>query len=47
MTLTPNAYSKVALIPRITGDKAPALKTGQIIVRVDPSYFHPTKVETF
>jgi GDPmannose 4,6-dehydratase len=37
---------EVAVIDSITGDKAPALKTGQIIVRVDPRYFRPTEVET-
>lgn len=37
---------EVAVIDSITGDKAPALKSGQIIVRVDPRYFRPTEVET-
>jgi GDPmannose 4,6-dehydratase len=37
---------EVAIIDRVTSDKAPALKPGQIIVRVDPSYFRPTEVET-
>jgi GDPmannose 4,6-dehydratase len=37
---------EVAVIDSITGDKAPALKIGQIIVRVDPRYFRPTEVET-
>jgi GDPmannose 4,6-dehydratase len=37
---------EVAIIDRVTGDKAPALKPGQIIVRVDPRYFRPTEVET-
>lgn len=30
----------------ITGDKAPALKAGDIIVKIDPRYFRPTEVET-
>ena len=37
---------EVAVIDSITGDKAPALKAGQTIVRVDPRYFRPTEVET-
>ncbi|MGL4603039.1 MAG: GDP-mannose 4,6-dehydratase [Iodobacter sp.] len=35
-----------AVIKSITGDKAPALKVGDIIVRVDPRYFRPAEVET-
>ena len=37
---------EVALIDSIVGDKAPGLKPGQIIVRVDPRHFRPTEVET-
>jgi GDPmannose 4,6-dehydratase len=37
---------EVAIIDSIEGDKAPALKPGQIIVRIDPRYFRPTEVET-
>jgi GDPmannose 4,6-dehydratase len=37
---------EVAMIESIAGDKAPALKPGHIIVRVDPRYFRPTEVET-
>jgi GDPmannose 4,6-dehydratase len=37
---------EVAIIQNIEGDKAPALKPGQIIVQVDPRYFRPTEVET-
>jgi GDPmannose 4,6-dehydratase len=37
---------EVAIIDSIEGDMAPALKPGQIIVRVDPRYFRPTEVET-
>ena len=35
-----------AQVVAIEGDKAPALKPGDIIVRVDPRYFRPTEVET-
>lgn len=37
---------EVAIVDRIEGDKAPALRPGQTIVRVDPRYFRPTEVET-
>jgi GDPmannose 4,6-dehydratase len=37
---------EVAIIDSIEGDKAPALKPGQIVVRIDPRYFRPTEVET-
>lgn len=37
---------EVGIVDRITGDKAPALRVGQTIVRIDPRYFRPTEVET-
>jgi GDPmannose 4,6-dehydratase len=37
---------EVAIVERIEGDKAPALKKGQTILRIDPSYFRPSEVET-
>lgn len=41
-----SGVDEVAIIDSIAGDKAPALKVGQIIVRIDPRYFRPTEVET-
>ena len=35
-----------AIVSAISGDKAPALKVGDVIVKVDPRYFRPTEVET-
>jgi len=35
-----------AVVESITGDKAPALKVGDVVVRIDPRYFRPTEVET-
>ena len=35
-----------AIIEKIEGDKAPALKAGDIVVKIDPRYFRPTEVET-
>jgi GDPmannose 4,6-dehydratase len=37
---------ETATISSIVGDKAPALKVGDVIVRIDPRYFRPTEVET-
>ncbi|KPA88385.1 GDP-mannose 4,6-dehydratase [Pseudomonas asplenii] len=34
------------IIESVTGDKAPALKVGDTLVRVDPRYFRPAEVET-
>jgi GDPmannose 4,6-dehydratase len=38
--------SEVGVVMSVSGDKAPALKPGQVIVRIDPRYFRPTEVET-
>ena len=35
-----------AIVSAISGDKTPALKVGDVIVKVDPRYFRPTEVET-
>ena len=37
---------EVAVVDSISGDSAPALKEGDVIVRVDPRYFRPAEVET-
>jgi GDPmannose 4,6-dehydratase len=37
---------ELAIVKAIEGKHAPALKVGQVIVRVDPRYFRPTEVET-
>jgi GDPmannose 4,6-dehydratase len=41
-----HAEKEVATIAAISGDKAPALKVGDVIVKVDPRYYRPTEVET-
>lgn len=38
--------NEVAVVSSVEGDKALAVKPGDIIVRVDPRYFRPTEVET-
>lgn len=35
-----------AIVERIEGDCAPAVKVGDVLVRVDPRYFRPAEVET-
>ena len=37
---------ELAVVAAIEGDKAPALKVGDVIVRIDPRYFRPAEVET-
>ena len=35
-----------AIVDKVEGDKAPALKAGDVVVRVDTRYFRPAEVET-
>ena len=37
---------EVGIVEKIEGDNAPALKVGDIILRIDPRYFRPAEVET-
>lgn len=37
---------EIATVTAVTGDKAPSVKVGDVIVRVDPRYFRPAEVET-
>lgn len=37
---------EVARVAEIKGDKAPAVKVGDVIMRIDPRYFRPAEVET-
>lgn len=41
-----DGVNEVAVVTEVTGDKASAVKPGDVIVRVDPRYFRPTEVET-
>lgn len=38
--------SEIATVKSIIGDRAPALRPGDVIIRIDPRYFRPTEVET-
>ena len=37
---------EIGIIEAIEGEKAPALKVGDVIVKIDPRYFRPAEVET-
>jgi GDPmannose 4,6-dehydratase len=37
---------ETAVVSAVTSDRAPAVKPGQTVVRVDPRYFRPAEVET-
>lgn len=41
-----NAQDEVAVVEKVEGNDAPAVRIGQAVVRVDPRYFRPTEVET-
>jgi len=43
---TGDAVDEVAIVERIDGELAPALKPGDVVMRIDPRYFRPTEVET-
>jgi len=38
--------AEIARVVSITGERAPALKPGDVVLRVDPRYFRPAEVET-
>ncbi|SNS86490.1 GDP-mannose 4,6-dehydratase [Tropicimonas sediminicola] len=38
--------SEIGTVVAVTSDMAPAVKPGQVIVRIDPRYFRPAEVET-
>ncbi|ATG41894.1 GDP-mannose 4,6-dehydratase [Phaeobacter piscinae] len=37
---------EIATVTAIAGDMAPALKVGDVVLRIDPRYFRPAEVET-
>jgi GDPmannose 4,6-dehydratase len=41
-----NGVDETATVTSVIGDNAPALKVGDVVVRIDPRYFRPTEVET-
>lgn len=41
-----SGVDEVGIVERIEGDNAPAIKEGDVIVKIDPRYFRPAEVET-
>ena len=41
-----SGVDEVGIVESVVGSQAPALKAGDVIVKVDPRYFRPTEVET-
>ena len=41
-----SAENEKAIVESIKGDLAPALKVGDVILRIDPHYYRPTEVDT-
>jgi len=41
-----SGVDEIATVTAITGDNAPALKVGDVIMSIDPHYFRPAEVET-
>ncbi|MCE7520571.1 GDP-mannose 4,6-dehydratase [Halomonas titanicae] len=37
---------ETAVVAEVSGENAPAVKVGDVLIRVDPRYFRPTEVET-
>jgi GDPmannose 4,6-dehydratase len=37
---------EIATVSGVVGDKAPAVKVGDVVMRIDPRYFRPAEVET-
>ncbi len=46
LTFSGEGVDEVATVTAISGDKAPNVSIGDVIVKVDPRYFRPTEVET-
>jgi len=38
--------NEIGIVDAVDGDKAPSVKPGDVIVRIDPRYFRPAEVET-
>jgi GDPmannose 4,6-dehydratase len=41
-----NGVDEIAVVESIQSDKTPAMKIGDVVVRVDPKYFRPAEVDT-
>ena len=46
LTFTGSGLDEVATVTSITGDNAPSLTVGDVVMRIDARYFRPAEVET-
>ena len=46
LEFTGEGTEEIATVTAVTGDDAPAVKPGDVILRIDPRYFRPAEVET-
>jgi GDPmannose 4,6-dehydratase len=46
LAFTGTGVDEIATVTAVTGDKAPAVKPGDVLMRIDPRYFRPAEVET-
>jgi len=46
LDFTGEGLEEIAIVKSVSGNNAPALKVGDVIVKVDPRYFRPAEVET-
>lgn len=46
LEFTGTGVEEVATVAAVTGDRAPDVKAGQVVMRIDPRYFRPAEVET-
>ncbi|MGJ8696829.1 MAG: GDP-mannose 4,6-dehydratase [Verrucomicrobiaceae bacterium] len=46
LTFTGEGVDEIATVAAVDNEKAPAVKVGDVIVKVDPRYFRPAEVET-
>lgn len=46
LEFTGSGVNEIATVKSVTGNNAPAIKTGDVVVKVDSRYFRPAEVET-
>ena len=46
LEFTGTGVDEIATVTAIEGNDAPALKVGDVVMRIDPRYFRPAEVET-
>ncbi|WP_283180210.1 GDP-mannose 4,6-dehydratase [Gemmobacter sp. 24YEA27] len=46
LAFTGEGVSEIATVVSVSGDKAPAVRPGDVVMRIDPRYFRPAEVET-